>query len=242
MITLAVLDTDQGRLTRIREALASYSIRRNMELQVYWYTSQKSFEQLERWIASVCVALIAVGDIGRKLGRKVYALNPDCRIIFYGSEGERLRSLLRARPIGYHVVSDGAAVLAENLDEVLQEIADSSAFYRFESRRRTLLLPAKNILYFQSDLKSVHIHLKNGQVETVTAKLSNVEQQLGDFFVRVHQSFLVNASHIRVFDRSRRVVFISNGQELPISDAKYESASARLEQLMQRSDPHSETK
>lgn len=232
MISAAVLDTDPKDMDLIREILVSYTIQRDIDLQIYWYTSQKSFDQLERVMRSVSIALIAVknGD-GRELGSKVYAINPDCRIIFYGPEGQQLRPLLRSRPIEYHAFSEGDIALKEKLDAILQEIADSSGVFQFKSRRRTLLLPTRNIIYFHSDLKLVQIHLESGCTETITAKLSDVEKRLPSSFIRIHQSFLVNSAHIRSLDHGERVVFISNGEVIPISDAKYESAVVKIEHI-----------
>ena len=144
MIAAAVLDTDSKDLAYIREVLTAYSIQRNKSLQVYWYTSPNSFDRLEQMIGSVCVALIAVkSGEGRTLGRRVYARNPDCRILFYGPEEQPLRPLLRARPIEYHSFSEGDAAFCRKLDDIFQEIEDAEGVFQFKSRRKNLFLPTR---------------------------------------------------------------------------------------------------
>lgn len=233
MIAAAVLDTDSKDLAYIREVLTAYSIQRNKSLQVYWYTSPNSFDRLEQMIGSVCVALIAVkSGEGRTLGRRVYARNPDCRILFYGPEEQPLRPLLRARPIEYHSFSEGDAAFWRKLDDIFQEIEDAEGVFQFKSRRKNLFLPTRGIMYFQSDLKLVQIHQENGRTEIITAKLSQIEEQLNGTFIRVHQSFLVNRTHIRALDCSERAVCLSNGEAIPISDAKYEATLAQVGSIL----------
>lgn len=232
MIAVAVFDFDPEGLERMKRELLTYTIQRDTELRTFWFTEERSLTRLEAVIGGVHAALISLADgMGRELGRRIYARNPDCRIVFYGPDDPALRPLLGARPIGYHALSEGGGRLAGTLDAVIDELVTSSAFFRFRNRRRTLLIPTRTILYFQSELKTVRIFLTEGQTEAVTAKLSDVERGLTNDFIRIHQSFLVNGRHVRVLDRSGRTVVLSDGARLPLSDAKYDAAAARIEAM-----------
>lgn len=90
------------------------------------------------------------------------------------------------------------------------------------------LLSKRNILYFQSDLRYVNICLVHGENPRILAKLSAIEELAGELFVRIHKSYLVNAKHVLWMDKKNHLVLLTNGEQLPISDAQYEKVCEKL--------------
>ena len=93
------------------------------------------------------------------------------------------------------------------------------------------LLPKRNILYFQSDLRYVDICTIQGDNLRILAKLSEIELLVGSVFVRIHKSYLVNLKHVLWIDKKKHLVLLTNGEQLPVSDAQYEQVCERLRVL-----------
>lgn len=83
-------------------------------------------------------------------------------------------------------------------------------------------LDVKNILYCQSQNNYTYIYLKNGQKVLISKTLKSVEQALKRFyFLRTHQSYLVNPNFMKKFMRSEGgYLIMSDNKQIPVSTAK----------------------
>lgn len=82
----------------------------------------------------------------------------------------------------------------------------------------------KDILYCESDNNYTRVHRKEGKVLLLSKSLKEIEKLLKErTFFRVHQSYLVNLTHItRYIKGSGGFVVLSNGDQVPVSRAKKE--------------------
>lgn len=76
-------------------------------------------------------------------------------------------------------------------------------------------------MYFESNLKHVLIHCKNGGNIRISAKLSKIEGQLGTEFVRIHKSYIVNRIFVQRLNKRTHVRCMTDSRELPVSEAQY---------------------
>jgi DNA-binding LytR/AlgR family response regulator len=94
--------------------------------------------------------------------------------------------------------------------------------YYFDFNGQTTRLPHKRILYFESRLATIFIHTTDGKVYRYYGKISNLEEELGSSsFCRIHQSYIVNLSHVDGINSKK--MFVA-GKELSISD-RYKTSS-----------------
>ena len=63
-------------------------------------------------------------------------------------------------------------------------------------------------------------------VQVCHDKISDMEERMGETFVRCHQSFLVNIKHVRRLNKTSMT--LDNGYELPVARAKFKEVSSRL--------------
>ena len=79
-------------------------------------------------------------------------------------------------------------------------------------------LPLNDILYFESNKRVLIVHTK-GEDYSFYGKLDDIEDSLkNDNFIRIHQSFLVNA--FKINSVSKTEVTLKNGDILPVSKSK----------------------
>lgn len=229
MICVAVFEPDAARRAMLKEWLVRYTLRRNCELELLWFVDHEPVSKLQRHGEKLQIALVGLDvENGFETGQALYEINQDCRILYYRSNPCDLEPLLVSRPIGFYLWAQGREAFLEKLDSVYSDVQLAQATFRYETRNKMYLLPKRNILYFQSDLRYVNICLLHGEHPRILAKLSEIEQLAGDGFVRIHKSYLVNPGHILWMDKKNHVVLLTNGEQLPVSDAQYENACQQL--------------
>ena len=87
-------------------------------------------------------------------------------------------------------------------------------------------------MYFESRNRVVHIVLSSGHTEYFYGKLNGVEKELADsrcYFLRIHQSFLVNYDYIKKMNFFNVTVYIGEREmELKISEDRQKEVRRQL--------------
>lgn len=230
MLCLSVFESDDKIYRALRERLIAYHIRLNADMDIMRFSDTDSRDKLIRYAERIHIAFIRADDVNAKtIGKALRRENAACRIVFYGIGQRIMNDFLSAMPSAYIDLQKDD--LDKHIDTLRREALSSKAFLHFESRREIMLYPFDSILYLQSNLKQVELHMKNGSVHLLTAKLSDIESRLGISFLRLHKSFIVNTDYAVRLDKSRKQVEILGGILLPISDANYDNVLTRLREL-----------
>ncbi len=79
-------------------------------------------------------------------------------------------------------------------------------YYTFRSNRKTVRIPYSDILYIESMADYIRIHRISGPPVESRMKISHMEQELPDTFLRIHRSFIVNREKIHSFSRETVLV------------------------------------
>lgn len=229
MICGAVFDTNENSRTRIRQWIIRYLMQASREMDMLWFTEAVSDEKIAKYSSRIHFALICLDDeAGAEIGQNLYRENPACRICYYRTEPCDLVPLLSSRPISFYLWKKGEKAFTQTLDAITNELSTSKDLFQYETRRDLYLIPLRNILYVQSDLKYVVIHTVSGTEERLFAKLSQVEDKLNSRFVRVHKSFIVNSDYVTFVDKKEHTVVLAGGEHIPISEAQYEQAMQKF--------------
>jgi two-component system LytT family response regulator len=79
------------------------------------------------------------------------------------------------------------------------------------------------IIYCKSDNSYTDFILKESRKVMVSRGLKETSEMLEKHnFIRIHQSYLVNAKYIKKYNRRNNSIIVSNGDELPVSTRKKE--------------------
>lgn len=111
------------------------------------------------------------------------------------------------------------------LDQRLEEALDTEPrLSRLFLRERDAILPVpvERITRFEADGDYVLVHTGDRE-HLVRLRLQDLEARLGDRFLRVHRSHLVNLDHVKVFEHhedARLVVVMSDGTRILASRAR----------------------
>jgi len=229
MICTAVFESDDKRKNILRDWLIRYSFTQDCELELLWFTETDPVSQIEKYAGQIQVAIVSLDTVkGEACGSVLYEKNPDCRIMYYCETPYNVEQLLPTRPISFYLMSKGQEDFQKKMLDICTDLLLSETIFRYEAKRKLYLIPKRNILYFQSDLRYVNVCLQCGNNPKIISKLSDIETIVGKTFIRIHKSYLVNPQHILWLDKNNHMVVLKNGEELPVSDAQYDMVCERI--------------
>ncbi|MGL5648266.1 MAG: LytR/AlgR family response regulator transcription factor [Clostridium sp.] len=146
---------------------------------------------------------------GIELGSKIRKLDPNGFIIFITTYGEMgyLTFKYKVEAMDYIVKGD-----YENLEQRITECIKEAnkryilkenieGIFMVKTREQILRIPYKEIMFFETAQKihKIRIHSLNRQIEFY-GKMKELEKELGDKFLRIHASYLVNKEKIKEID------------------------------------------
>ncbi|MGN1349923.1 MAG: LytTR family transcriptional regulator DNA-binding domain-containing protein [Anaerovoracaceae bacterium] len=106
-----------------------------------------------------------------------------------------------------------------------------TAYITILSNRTKLVLKIDTILYVLMLEKTAEIHVFGGSVYETRMKISELEEALGDGFIKVHRGCLVSAMAIHdITDR----INLNNGESLPYTLRKKKQIIARFQEAQER--------
>ena len=90
--------------------------------------------------------------------------------------------------------------ILEVLEQALKLLGNlGEQFYTVEQKSGILRVPLKQILAFCSDRRQISILTADGKLDFY-GKLGEVEKQLPDYFIRIHNRYLANLNHITALE------------------------------------------
>lgn len=115
------------------------------------------------------------------------------------------------------------------LSKYLSSILPEDKTITFISDRHKVSILPSEILYIESNDREVTIYAAENRTYRNKTGISQWENILGDNFIRIHRSYIVNRASIKSIDKD----FISiGGIELPISRKYYKAVQAESTQLL----------
>lgn len=192
---------------------------------------------LEKWKKSVReFADIVLMDIqmegtdGISAAKKIRRDYPDSRIIFLTGYLEYATEIFEADPVYFLVKPVSEDKLYAAIDkawELVQEREQETI--TLVSKGSVNRVKVEDIVYVESERRTLTVHEKCRSV-TVNMKLDEMESMLPDFFLRSHQSYLVNMKRIKRF--AAQGIELYDGLVLPISRPRYAKAKEKFLQFL----------
>ncbi|WP_268035750.1 LytR/AlgR family response regulator transcription factor [Algoriphagus sp. PAP.12] len=113
----------------------------------------------------------------------------------------------------------------------IQDLAEKSNRLVVRVKNEIKIIPVSEVMYFEAQDDYIAIHTDSGQfLKKMTMK--SLEESLSpDQFARIHRSYMLNLNQItriESYERDSYLVFLKNGEKLPVSKTGY----ARLRQVL----------
>lgn len=115
------------------------------------------------------------------------------------------------------------------LSKYLSSILPEDKTITFISDRHKVSILPSEILYIESNDREVTIYATENRTYRNKTGISQWENILGDNFIRIHRSYIVNRASIKSIDKDFICI---GGIELPISRKYYKAVQAESTQLL----------
>lgn len=219
LMRVAIAVVDSGQEDTILELLTRVAIVDDYEMDVALY--KRDFGSLLKTFINIDIAFLGYGFLSENIRqiKDLYKANPHCLIVLVGSPDKDVCNYLSLRP-GGHLKKDIVYEELQNLcDETVKSLESASWVIQISTRQGCYAISADSILYCQSDLKYVELVTEEGKRYRKLGKLNDLKKKLSKDFVRVHQSYIVNFTKVIKYDKSAKLLILSEGTHIPVSRA-----------------------
>lgn len=149
----------------------------------------------------------------------LYKSNPAAFSIPLGLPEGRVCDFLALRPAGHLRTPDDQAQIDRLCLWCAEGMLESGDVLQLKTRQGCQAITASSILFCQSDQKYVMIVTASGEIFRKLEKLDHLAALLPGYFLRVHQSYLVNTRRISGLDKTLWELRLDGGNRVPVSRA-----------------------
>lgn len=220
MLCIGICDDNRESCSILEEMLMYYGKERQLSLDIHvWYTGEvlcdfleKSSDTLDALFLDIDLNTMDGIQVGNFIREKLD--NYETKIVYISADSSYAMELFRQQPIAFLI----KPLTQEKVSETMERIEDLSkkrnGLFEYYAKGLYFKVPFKDIRYFSSQNKSVHVILK-AEERIYNGKLKDVTNGVPGNFVQIHQSYLVNFDH--VLECTADTVKLTDGTVLPIS-------------------------
>lgn len=222
MIRIAVCDDIPFHADTLAKGIACWQEKRRAAIQIMkFYSGEDLLFEMECSgdFSAVFLDIQLSGISGIETAMQIREQSRLVQIVFvslYDTYFKRLHAL--CWPVLFLEKPVNTKNLYRLLDQIHAGYQSRNIPFQFHSNHHSYNINLHKVLYFVSDIRIVRAIYEDGSEHKMYSKLDDVERALQcspNFFIRIHQSYLVNSSKIMEFHR--RMVILGENVNLPVS-------------------------
>lgn len=216
MLQLAVCDDEKVFRSDLRKILGTELELCGIDYHISEFTSgEELIAGLEKADCQILFLDIEMKGIdGVETARRLRETKRQMEIIFVTSYADFVFQGYEVRALNYILKPyepEKIAAVLHTAPEALD--IEAEKYYVIDQRGGSIRVPLSSVKYFSSDRRTVHA-VTTEQEYTFYEKLSDLETELPDTFVRIHNRYLV---HLKYLEAVRQNTAVVDGEELPVS-------------------------
>lgn len=222
MVRIIICDDDRTFLDRLSADMESALDALNAKAKVYSYTQMESIPDS---ILSGCdIAFLDIDFEGKRytgldIARKIRAARRDAVIIFVTNYIEYAPEGYEVNAFRYVLKSDIQKKLPAYLPDALAQLRTERETMKIQNGGEQSHIPLSDILYMESQQHTVVIHTQQKEYRCYNSLTAQEEELESKGFLRIHNSYLVNMSHLTRYSSTEAV--LSDGTVLRVSARSY---------------------
>lgn len=170
---------------------------------------------------------------GISAARKIRRIDRSTLLIYVSGYEQYLKELFEVEPFRFLSKPVNMSKFRKYFHDACARIGETETYYHFSFNKELRKVAVRDVVYFESCNRIVHIFMADGSEERFYGRLNAVEKEISEGhqeFLRIHQSFLVNYSYIEKMNFSSVTVLFRNGNriELKISEDREKSVRSQL--------------
>lgn len=158
---------------------------------------------------------------GFTLAKQIRKMDPRAFLIFVTTHEEMIFETFRYRLEAMsYITKDNPSNIGGQIHDCLMEVRqlvcsegkEQGPFYSLQTGDNQYHIPFEEILFFETagTVHKVILHAKDRVIE-FRGELKALEQELGDTFMRVHRSYLVNLAKVREIHYPNQTMLMEDG-------------------------------
>lgn len=144
------------------------------------------------------------------------------KVVFVTAYSEFILKALRNKAFDYLIKPIKEEELKECLGRLIIENDNDKATIHIKQHGITRVIKLKDIIFIEGDGPYSKFNLANEVVVTART-LKAIHQDLGDTFIRIHKTYMVNKLYIKGFNRE--TLILNNQKCLPVSRTGFKELS-----------------
>ncbi len=232
MLRIGICDDEAGARDALRFGLEKV-LREESEQIVYEFsTGESAVRWLKKHPGEIDLLFLDVemkGVNGMEAAAEIREFDKEISLVFVTGYEDYVFDGYKVNALDYVIKPAGTERLAEVLGRVRKRISDDrKRCFSFKNAEGTYRLSLSDISYFYSDRRKVNaVCTRGGEGFSYSfyGKLDEVERDVGDGFVRVHQRYLIRAGAV---DRMEGAQVFVGDAAIPVSRACRSAALAAL--------------
>lgn len=235
MLRIAICDDEADARDALRIQLEKLLIEDSEEIIYEFSSGTNAASWLQKHPGEVDLLFLDV-EMGKENGmdaaKKIRTVNRDLLIVFATGYTDYVFDGYQVNALDFLV----KPVSPEKLKEVLLRAKElltppTDRFFVLKNADGAYRLPWDDILYFYSDRRYIHL-VTVIKTYTFYGKLNDIEKQVRNNFVRIHQRYLVNSDNVTFVGGDFVTVDNPACEKLPVSRAYKKEASEKLARVL----------
>ena len=230
---ILICDDDTLIIEHVQKYIESYFESNHLKCpELVSFTSGESLlaDKNEKDIVFLDISLGEDTVSGIELGQMINGENPRTQLIFISQYLEYASDVYSTKHTYFIYKNRLNEYLPAALDAALKNLqTNEEQFLTLKIRHSHIRIAVNDILYLERNLRETLIYTKT-ETYTVRDKLNILQQQLPDFFVCCHRSFLVNLHAVSRLQHTE--ITLTTGQQISVSRAHYEDVKKSFSLLM----------
>ncbi len=226
---IAVCDDNNDVCKYIKQVLTA---KYKKKVSVLIYTDAKHLledytKKNDTKIADILLMDIEVADMnGIDVVAQVQKIYSEMKVVFITGYIQYSTEIFRATPSNFLVKPLDPDKLIDVIDKLMVQIEEEDKdCFVISFKSRVFKIKLSEIMYFESDQRTVIVHGRN-ESWTIYRRLDEIQEEVPDYFLRCHQSYLVNMNEIKSIKSLR--VELYNGDTVLISRPKHKESKERF--------------
>lgn len=169
---------------------------------------------------------------GIKAARHIRELDRSVLLIYISGYEQYLKELFEVEPFRFLSKPLDTEKFSAYFHEAFHRISESNAYYQFNFNKEIRKVSFRDVVYFESRSRIIHIFLSNGEEERFYGKLNDVDKELSEKrqrYLRIHQSFLVNYDYVRKMNFSNLVLENKNNEKITLQISEDRQKMIRIQ-------------
>lgn len=191
-------------------------------LRIYSCTGRKELLNIlkkEDGIEILLMDICLEQDDGIQAAKEILEAYPDLSVIFVTGYPDLYyeKVFLEVRPCGFIKKPIDRELVTQLLEKMIREKKNQVNWIFIKTKYELKKIVVSDIYYVESHKHSVLVHMKD-ELYTTYGRISDLAEELPEYFFHCHKSYLINAEHIQSYEGDS--FLLDNNVEIAISQSR----------------------